>query len=109
MSVASTQNRTLANRPREVSLAFFTMSRFMTPRRRKRFVDWLKSLLPTKAAPLSDIEQARRLVAAVDRGGIPLNAAKVNAIARNLGLEVSTKAPVAETIERLRQAVARAG
>ena len=85
------------------------MSRSMTPRRRKGFIAWLKSLLPTKAAPLSDIEQARRLVAAVDHGGIPLNAAKVNAIARSLGLEVSTRAPVAETIERLRKAVARAG
>ena len=85
------------------------MSRSMTPRRRKGFNGWLKYLLPTKAAPLSDIEQARQLVAAVDRGGIPLNAARVNAVARNLGLEVSTKAPVAETIERLRKAVARAG
>jgi hypothetical protein len=70
---------------------------------------WLKSLLPAKAAPLSDIEQARRLLAAIDQGGIPLNAAKVNAIARNLGLEVSKKARVEETIERLRKAVARAG
>lgn len=70
---------------------------------------WLKSLFPAKAAPLSDIEQARRLLAAIDRGGIPLNAAKVNAIARNLGLEVSKKARVEETIERLRKAVARAG
>lgn len=52
--------------------------------------------------------QARQLVAAVDRGGIPLNPAKVNAIARNLGLEVSRKAPVEETVERIRQAMARA-
>lgn len=81
----------------------------MTAPKRKGFIGWLKYLLPTKAAPLSDIEQARRLVAAVDRGGIPLNAARVNAIARNLGLEVATTAPVTETIERLRKAVARAG
>lgn len=81
----------------------------MATRRRKGLTDWLKSLLPAKAAPLSDIEQARRLVAAIDRGGIPLNAARVNAIARNLGLEVSKKARVEETIERLRKAVARAG
>ena len=52
--------------------------------------------------------QARQLIAAVDRGGIPLNPAKVNAIARNLGLEVSRKAAVEETVERIRQAVARA-
>jgi hypothetical protein len=85
------------------------MSKLMATRRRKGWIGWLKSLLPAKAAPLSDIEQARRLVAAIDRGGIPLNAARVNTVARNLGLEVSTKAPVEETIERLRQAVARAG
>jgi hypothetical protein len=42
----------------------------MAPRRRKGFIGWLKSLLPAKAAPLSDIEQARRLIAAINRGGI---------------------------------------
>ncbi|MGA7478952.1 MAG: hypothetical protein WBW07_08460 [Azonexus sp.] len=80
----------------------------MAPRRRKGFIGWLKSLLPAKAAPLSDIEQARRLIAAINRGGIPLNPSRVNAVARNLGLEIAKKAPVEETIERLRKAVARA-
>ncbi|HQU78439.1 MAG TPA: hypothetical protein PLU47_03095 [Azonexus sp.] len=80
----------------------------MAPRRRKGFIRWLKTLLPAKA-PLSDIEQARCLIAAIDRGGIPLNPARVNAVARNLGLEVSKKAPVEETVERLRKAVARSG
>lgn len=74
----------------------------------KGILDWLKRPFTRQAAPISDIEQARRLVAAVDRGGIPLNAARVNAIARNLGLEVSQKAPVEDTIERLRKAVERA-
>ncbi|MDP3540122.1 MAG: hypothetical protein Q8S26_15620 [Azonexus sp.] len=69
---------------------------------------WLKSLLAAKGKPLSDIEQARRLIVAVDRGGIPLNPAKVSAIARELGLEVSKKAPVEETIERIRHALTRA-
>jgi hypothetical protein len=32
---------------------------------------------------------------------------KINDIARDLGLEVSRKAPIAETIERIRAAVAR--
>ena len=80
----------------------------MAQHHRKGLIGWLKFLLPARAAPLSDIEQARHLVAAIDRGGIPLNAARVNAIARNLGLEVSKKARVEETIERLRKAVARA-
>ncbi|HEX6735310.1 MAG TPA: hypothetical protein VF096_10890 [Azonexus sp.] len=70
---------------------------------------WLKGLFAPAPAPLSDIEQARRLIAAIDRGGIPLNPARVNAVARNLGLEVSTKAPVEDTIARLRAAIRRAG
>ncbi|MCG2577807.1 hypothetical protein LZ012_12465 [Dechloromonas sp. XY25] len=57
---------------------------------------------------LDDYDRARNLIAAIDRGGIPLNAAKVNAIARNLGLEVSTKAPPERTVERIRQALSRA-
>lgn len=68
---------------------------------------WLKRLSTAKTAAVCEITQARQLIAAVDRGGIPLNPAKVNAIARNLGLEVSRKAPVEETIERIRKAVAR--
>lgn len=80
----------------------------MGSRRTKGIVHWLKGLLPAAAPPLSDLEQARRLIAAVDRGGIPLNAAKVNAIARNLGLEVAKTAAVEDTIERIRRALSRA-
>jgi hypothetical protein len=53
--------------------------------------------------------RARQLVAAVDKGGLPLNPAIVNQIARGLGLEVSSKAPIGETVERIRQALSRAG
>ena len=53
-------------------------------------------------APLSDLEQARQLIEAIDRGGIPLYPGRVNAIARNLGLEVSSRAPVEETVARIR-------
>lgn len=59
------------------------------------------------AAP--EVIQARQLLAAIDRGGVPLHPAKVNAIARGLGLEVSSKAPMDQTIERIRQALQRAG
>lgn len=69
---------------------------------------WLKRLFTGKTVAVCEMTQARQLIAAVDRGGIPLNPAKVNAIARNLGLEVSRKAPVEETVERIRQAVTRA-
>ncbi|WP_319241307.1 hypothetical protein [uncultured Propionivibrio sp.] len=50
----------------------------------------------------SDIAAAMQLIQAIDRGGIPLNPAKVNAIARELGLEVSRRDPVEKTILRIR-------
>lgn len=60
-----------------------------------------------KPAPIDDYERARQLIAAVDRGGIPLNAARVNQTARDLGLEVSRHAAVTDTLERIRAALAR--
>ena len=72
-----------------------------------RVLNWLRRQL-FKRQPLSDIEQARQLIAAIDRGGIPLNPARVNHIARNLGLEVSPRAPVEQTIARIRACVERA-
>ncbi|MBK7646072.1 MAG: hypothetical protein IPJ12_02600 [Betaproteobacteria bacterium] len=68
----------------------------------------LLALFFRPAAPLSDYARARQLIAAVDRGGVPLNPAKVNAIARDLGLDVQRQAPVENTLERIRQALARA-
>ena len=61
-----------------------------------------------RSQPPSDTDRARQLIAAIDRGGIPLNAAKVNAIARALGLEVSPRARLEETVQRIRQALSRA-
>lgn len=46
--------------------------------------------------------RARALIAAIDAGGIPLHPAKVNEIARGLGLEVSREAVVDDTIARIR-------
>ena len=77
-------------------------------RGRQGTFSWLKAWFIAKKSPLSDIDQARQLIAAIDRGGIPLNPAKVNAIARNLGLDVSKKAAVEDTIQRLRAAIQRA-
>ena len=45
------------------------------------------------------------MIAAIDAGGIPLNPAIVNDIARKLGLEVSMQAPMDETIGRIRSVV----
>lgn len=79
----------------------------MRSRRPTGLFSRLKTILFPEPAPLSDYERARRLIAAIDRGGIPLNTAKVNAIARDLGLEVSRQAPVEETILRIRLALNR--
>jgi hypothetical protein len=72
------------------------------------FFAWLKDKFFPGKVVSGDLDRAKSLLAAVDRGGIPLHPAKVNAIARDLGLEVSVRAPVEETIVRIRQAVARA-
>lgn len=70
---------------------------------------WLKALTRRRSSQTaSEHSRAQALIAAIDAGGLPLNPARVNDIARSLGLEVSSKAPVEETIGRIRQALARA-
>lgn len=73
----------------------------------KEIFAWLKGWLPAKAAPLCEIGRAKHLIAAIDRGGVPLNPARINRIARDLGLEVSKKAPVEATLQRIRAALER--
>ncbi len=68
----------------------------------------LRILFSGRPIVLDEYARARQLIAAIDRGGIPLNSAKVNAIARDLGLEVSTRARLDETVQRIRQALSRA-
>lgn len=50
-----------------------------------------------------DMERGVALIRAIDAGGVPLNPMRVNDIGRRLGLEVSTSAPMDETIVRIRQ------
>lgn len=69
-------------------------------------VNWLKKLLPRRQA-LTPEQRAQNLIAAIDAGGLPLNAAVVNDIARTLGLEVSTRARMEDTIARIRMALKR--
>lgn len=69
-------------------------------------LNWLKRRLFKRRMP-PEIELAKKLIRAIDCGGVPLYPGKVNAIARNLGLEVSTRAPVEQTIERIRACLER--
>ena len=64
-------------------------------------------------APTSAHEAAHRqaldLIRAIDAGGVPLHPARVNQIGRALGLEVSSAAPVGDTVARIRAALTRLG
>ncbi len=62
---------------------------------------------PGAAGGSPERQRALALVAAIDAGGLPLNPARVNDIARQLGLEVSRHAPVEHTVARIRAALAR--
>lgn len=68
---------------------------------------WLRARQATRRAPPDARQRARALIAAVDAGGVPLHPARVNDIARQLGLEVSTRARIEDTIARIRAALAR--
>jgi hypothetical protein len=67
-------------------------------------VNLLKRLL-SRRQPLSPEQRASDLIKAIDAGGIPLNPAVVNDIARKLGLDVLITAPMDETIARIRIAI----
>jgi hypothetical protein len=69
-------------------------------------MNWLKKLL-NRRQTLTPEQRATKLIAAVDAGGLPLNAAVVNDIARALGLEVSTRARMEDTLTRIRVAIQR--
>ena len=67
---------------------------------------WLKTLLTAaRKDPSPERQRAIDLIAAIDAGGLPLYPGRVNDIARQLGLEVSSKAPVEDTIARIRAAL----
>jgi hypothetical protein len=69
---------------------------------------WLKTMLGRQQPAVPAARQrALDLIAAIDAGGLPLNPARVNDIARSLGLEVSSRARVEQTIARIRAALAR--
>jgi hypothetical protein len=67
---------------------------------------WLRTLLTRGAAPTPALQRAADLLAAVDAGGLPLHPARVNDIARSLGLPVSPAEKVSDTVDRIRAAMA---
>ena len=79
----------------------------MATKKRTRYFIWLTRLLGLSKKLPDEYQQASNLIKAIDKGGTPMNPAKVNAIARNIGLEVSVKDPVEKTILRIREALAR--
>ena len=80
----------------------------MTPEALQRLVRWLRARRATPVPPpLSDRQRALDLLTAIDAGGLPLNPARVNDIARRLGLEVSRHAAMTDTIARIRAALER--
>ena len=79
-----------------------------TTSRKSRLLKSLAGLFVPRPKLSPELQRGRDLLQAVDAGGIPLNPAIVNRIARNLGLEVSASAAVEETISRIRAAVERA-
>ena len=68
---------------------------------------WLRRLTGSRPEARDEVSQARDLIRAIDAGGIPLNPMRVNAIARSLGLEVSSKASMDDTVRRIREALQR--
>ncbi|MCK9201732.1 hypothetical protein [Rhodoferax sp.] len=68
-----------------------------------RLLNWLK---PHDNTP-AEIRRARQLIAAIDAGGIPLDPTRICRIAEDLGLEVSKKARMEDTIARIRAAIER--
>lgn len=68
-------------------------------------LQWFASLWRDAKHPSPEWQRAAALIQAIDAGGMPLNAARVNDIARQLGLEVSTRASMDHTIQRIRDAL----
>lgn len=55
----------------------------------------------------ASIVAAKKLLKAVDKGGIPLNPARLRKVATDLGLDVSREAKPEDTISRIRAVVGR--
>ena len=72
-----------------------------------RLLRTLRAWLRRKPGLPPELQAGKDVIDAIDAGGLPLDPTRINRIARELGLEVSARAPVEETVERLRAAVTR--
>ncbi len=72
-----------------------------------RLLRTLNAWLRRKPKLPRELQAGMDVVEAIDAGGVPLDPLRINRIARELGLEVSAKAPVEDTVARLRAAVER--
>lgn len=72
-----------------------------------QYLKQLTRFFSPRPACSAEMQRAQNLIKAIDGGGVPLNPGKVNDIARQLGLDVSSKAPMDQTIQRIREALAR--
>jgi len=72
-----------------------------------RLLRTLKSCLRRKPRLPRELQAGRDVIAAIDAGGLPLDATRINRIARDLGLDVQPRAPLEATVARLRAAVLR--
>ena len=72
-----------------------------------RLLRTLKAWLRRKPKLPCDLQAGKDVIEAIDAGGLPLDPGRINRIARAMGLEVSPKAAVEDTVERLRAAVGR--
>ena len=72
-----------------------------------RLLRTLRAWLRRKPKLPRELQAGKDVVEAIDSGGLLLDPSRINRIARELGLEVSARAPVEETVARLRAAVER--
>ena len=72
-----------------------------------RLLRTLKAWLRRGPTLPRELQAGRDVIAAIDAGGLPLDPARINRIARELGLDVSPQAPPEQTVARLRAAVER--
>jgi hypothetical protein len=63
-----------------------------------RLLRTLKAWLRRKPRLPPELQAGKEVIDAIDAGGLPLDPTRINRIARELGLEVSARAPVEETV-----------